>query len=214
MYQLYYAPQTASMAAHFLLRHMNLNYELILLDKKNNEHKSPEYLKINPAGRIPALVADGQAIFESPAICIHLCESHPESGLIPAVGEANRPLFFQWLAYLNNTLQTELMVRYYPQRHTTDEQGIPAVVAAQDERIAEALAVINDQLTGNQYLLGDQLSACDYFFFMLAGWATPVEKSPLTFPAIKAYLQRMSQLPVVKAVCDVEGVDLSPYQES
>lgn len=169
MFKLYYYPNNASLAPHFLLHHVQADYELLLVDKKSNVQKSANYLKLNPAGRIPTLVVDGQAIFESPAICIHICELHPEYKLIPLIGDPKRPLFSQWLSFLNNTLQAELMVRYYPHKHTTDEVSIPSVIAAQDERIAEALSIINDQLENNEYLLGDKFSACDYFLFMLAG---------------------------------------------
>ena len=212
MYQLYYYPNNASLAPHFLLFHMGLEYELLLVDRSNNYQKSSEYLKLNPAGRIPTLIDDGQAIFESPAICIHLCEQHPEHGLIPALGSKQRPLFFQWLAYLNNTLQAELMVRYYPQLHTTDENGITAVISAQDERIAEALYVINDQLSDRDYLLGSQISACDFFLFMLAEWSLPIEKSPLTFSHLAAYLKRLSFHPTIKTVCEIEEINLDPFR--
>ncbi|MGR5140130.1 glutathione S-transferase family protein [Photobacterium sp. DNB23_23_1] len=212
MYQLYYYPNNASLAPHFLLYHMKLDYELLLVDKQSNSQKSPDYLKLNPAGRIPTLVNNGIALFESPAICIHLCEQHPEYGLIPALGNKARPLFFQWLTYLNNTLQAELMVRYYPHRHTNDEKTIPNVIAAQDDRIADALAVIDKQLAGKTYLLGEKLTACDFFLFMLAEWSLPIKKSPLHFSHLAGYLKRMSQHPTVTAVCKIEEIDLSPFQ--
>ncbi|MCF7483173.1 glutathione S-transferase [Vibrio sp. J1-1] len=212
MFKLYYYPNNASLAPHFLLHHLKADYELLLVDKKSNSQKSADYLRLNPAGRIPTLVVNDQAIFESPAICIHICELHPESDLMPSLGNPNRPLFFQWLAFLNNTLQAELMVRYYPQRHTNDEATISNVVVAQDDRIANALSIINDQLEHNDYLLGDRLTACDYFLFMLAGWSLPIEKSPLTFEYLAAYLKRLCLNPTIKAVCNIEGIDLKPFE--
>ncbi|WP_044617453.1 glutathione S-transferase family protein [Gynuella sunshinyii] len=212
MFKLYYYPNNASLAPHFLLHHLNADYELLLVDKQSNAQKSPDYLRLNPAGRIPTLVVGEQAIFESPAICMHICELHPESSLMPAIGSPDRPLFYQWLAFLNNTLQAELMVRYYPHRHTNDEATIPNVVAAQDDRIADALSIINDQLGHNEYLLGDTLTACDYFLFMLAEWSLPIAKSPLTFEHLAAYLKRLCDNPTIKAVCDIEGIDLSPFK--
>ena len=211
MYQLYYYPNTASLAPHFLLNHMNLEYELILVDKKSNAHKAADYLTLNPAGRIPTLIFDNQPLFESPAICLHLCESHPEHGLIPLLGDPLRPLFFQWLTYLNNTLQAELMVYYYPHRHTNNTNGIAAVKAAQEQCISAALSVLNDQLADRQYLLGEQLTACDYFLFMLCEWSLPVKSSPLTFSHLAAYLKRLSTLPSIVKVCDIEGIDLNPF---
>ena len=190
---------------------MGLDYELLLVDKKSNSQKSSAYLKLNPAGRIPTLIDDGQVIFESPAICIHLCEQHPEYNLIPTLGTRERPLFFQWLTYLNNTLQAELMVRYYPHRHTNDENCIPNIIAAQNERIAEALAIINNQLSDKAYLLGDQITACDFFLFMLARWAPPIKESPLKFPDLANYLKKLSLHPTIKAVCKIEGINLEAF---
>ncbi|MEH6451426.1 MAG: glutathione S-transferase family protein [Psychromonas sp.] len=214
MYQLYYYPNNASLAPHFLLHHMNLQYQLLLVDRESNFHKSSEYLKLNPSGRIPTLIDDGQAIFESPAICIHLCEQHPVHGLIPALGSKQRPLFFQWLTYLNNTLQAELMVRYYPHRHTNDPSTVANIIAAQDQRIAEVLAVIDKQLSNSQYLLGDAITACDFFLFMLAEWSLPCDKSAITFTHLAAYLKRLSFHPTIAAVCKFEEIDLSPFIES
>ncbi len=211
MYTLYYYPNNASLAPHFLLHHMKADYELVLVDKKSNGQKSAEYLKLNPAGRIPTLVENGQAIFESPAICIHLCEQNPSADLIPAIGDPLRPIFFQWLAFLNNTLQAELMVRYYPHRHTSDESSIPNVVKAQDDRIADALSIIDDQLAKHEYLIADRFSACDYFLFMLAEWSLPVKRSPITFPHLSKYLNKLAAHPTIKAVCDIEGIDLKPF---
>jgi len=212
MYQLYYFPNNASLAPHFLLHHMGLRYELILVDKKSNAQKNAEYLKLNPAGRIPTLVDSGVPIFESPAICIHLCEKHPEHKLIPSIGSFERPLFFQWLAYLNNTLQAELMVYYYAHRHTTDESSIQSVKEAQCQLIANALEVIDQQLSKNLYFVGESLTACDYFFFMLAEWSLPIERSPITFKNVAAYLKRLSSNPTIEAVCEIEGIDLTPFK--
>lgn len=213
MYQLYYYPNNASLAPHFLLHHMGLKYELLLVDRESNFHKSTEYLKLNPSGRIPTLVENGNALFESPAICIHLCEQHPEHELIPVLGSKERPLFFQWLTYLNNTLQAELMIYYYPHRHTNDDASIINVLAAQNDRISEVLAVIDTQLAGNQFLLGRGISACDFFLFMLAEWSLPVDKSPLHFPHLASYLKRLSSHATIKAVCEIEGINIKHFEE-
>ena len=210
--KLYYYPNNASLAPHFLLHHVKADYELVLVERERNTHKSADYLKLNPAGRIPTLVDDEQPIFESPAICIYICESYPEYELIPAIGNPKRPLFFQWLAFLNNTLQAELMVRYYPHRHTNDESNIPNIISAQDDRIGEALSIIDSQLDSNDFLLGEKLSACDYFLFMLAEWSLVLEKSPMDYTNLAVYLNRLSGNPSIKAVCDFEEIDLMPFK--
>ena len=104
------------------------------------------------------------------------------------------------------------MVCYYPHRHTNDAATIPNVVAAQDDRIADALSIINNQLKHNTYLLGDSVTACDYFLFMLAEWSLPIKQSPLTFPYLEKYLTNLCDNPTIKAVCEIEGIDLTPFK--
>lgn len=211
MYRLFYYPNNASLAPHLVLRELGVEYELVLVDTALDAHKSLKYLQLNPAGRIPTLVDGSLVLFESPAICMHLCETHPEKGLMPGPGSPLRPLFYQWLSYLNNTLQAELMVYYYPERHCSDKQSIASVVAAQEKRIAESLSILNAQLEGRPFLLGDKLSACDFFFFMLAEWSLDIEQSPLDFEYLRRYLQILAQHPTVLGVCQAENIDLGPF---
>ena len=190
---------------------MGLDYELVLVDRKSDSQKSSDYLKLNPAGRIPTLIDGEQPIFESAAICIHLCETHSEHNLMPALATKERPLFFQWLAYLNNTLQAELMIRIYPQKHTDDDASVPGIVSAQDVRIKAVLTIIDDALSDNRYLLGDQISACDYFLLMLTNWAMSIDQSPLAFDNLSRCLKHLSTLSTVKAVCEVECISLTTF---
>ena len=82
MLELYYFPDNASLAPHLLLAEANLEYSLKLVDRKLNAQKSKEYLKLNPAGRIPTLVHNELILFESPAICIYICELDDHSQFI------------------------------------------------------------------------------------------------------------------------------------
>ncbi|WP_348650733.1 glutathione S-transferase N-terminal domain-containing protein [Thalassomonas sp. RHCl1] len=77
MYKLFYYPRNASWAPHMLLKEIGAEHELILVDRKSEQQKSSEYLKLNPTGRIPTLVDGDLVIAESAAICLHLCDSHP-----------------------------------------------------------------------------------------------------------------------------------------
>lgn len=212
MYKLYYYPGNASLAPHFLLHEMNLEFELQLVDRESNSQKSAEYLKLNPAGRIPTLIDGSLVLFESPAICIHLCEKNPNKKLMPDIGTLERSKFFQWLTFLNNTLQAELMVYYYPHKHTTDEASIPSIIQAQEERIAEALLIIDEQIGENPYLLGDDISACDFFLFMLSEWSLKIEKSPLSFHNLGSYLKRLAKHSTISEVCKKENISLKAFE--
>src|ERR1700757_3697889 len=118
MYQLHYFPANANAAAHMLLEELGAKYNLVLVDRAKDAQKSKEYLKINPNGRIPTLVDDELVLFESVAIILHLLDQHPEAGLAPKVGTPERAKFYQWMTFLTNSLQEELMIWQYPERLT------------------------------------------------------------------------------------------------
>jgi len=200
------------MAPHFLLEELNVDYELITVDRKSNAQKSPDYLALNPSGRIPTLIDDDLTIFESPAICIHLAEAHPSSKLIPQIGDKNRAFFFQWMMYLTNTVQAELMVCFYPQKHTTDVKNVDNIITAQENRITEMFKLIDNELEHKEFLLGETISACDHFLFMLSVWADEFKKPPLSFTNISRYLRNLAQREAIINVCKKENLSLADYQ--
>lgn len=212
MLELHYYPDNASLAPHFLLVETQADYALRLVDRESNAQKSKEYLKLNPAGRIPTLVHDGLVLFESPAICIYICEMDAASQFMPPAGHPDRPLFFQWLAYLNNTLQAEFMLWRYPENHTADAQGIDGVKAAQDPRLVGILSLLDKELDKKRFLLGESVSACDHFLFMLALWCENLSRPPTSFANLLRFMRDMAQRPAVQSVCEIEKIDLSRYR--
>ena len=213
MLQLYYYPDNASLAPHLLLAETNVDYSLRLVDRNTNAQKSKEYLKLNPSGRIPTLVHDELVLFESPAICIYICELDSKSLLIPAAGHPNRPLFFQWLTYLNNTLQAEFMVWRYPENHTTDAFGIEGIKKAQNRRLVEILTLLDNELRTKPFLLGENICAADHFLFMLALWCEKLSQPPTSFKNLQRFMCDISRREAVRAVCKIEGIDLTLYSE-
>jgi len=128
--------------------------------------RSKEYLTLNPSGRIPTLVHAELVLFEGSAICIYLCELDSESSFIPPAGHPGRPVFFQWLTYLSNTLQAEFMVWRYPEVHTTDTRGIDGIKTSQNQRLITILALLNKELKAKSFLLGNNICAADHFLFV------------------------------------------------
>lgn len=198
------------MAPRFVLEALGLKHELVLVDRKANFQKSAEYLALNPSGRIPVLVAGDAVIFESAAICIYLCEKNPGTDLIPSNVE-KRATFFQWLMYLTSTVQAELMMYFYPQRHSEDSAATSQIQKQQDRRIVEMLSLLDSQLECKQFLLGNNLSLCDYFLFMLCVWADELSVPPLKFNNLNRYLRYIAALPEVANVCRHEKLSLEMY---
>jgi len=211
VYQLYYYPGNASVAPHLLLEELGVDFELVLVDRKSEAQKSAAYLKLNPAGRIPTLVDGDLVLFESPAICIYLAEQHPEGALMPVLRHPDRPIFFQWMMYLTNTLQAELMVYFYPEKHTEDAANSAAIAAAQETRITEMYRLLDRELEGKVYLVGNHLTVCDFYLFMLAHWGRKFTVPPLSLPHLGRYLRALSTREGVQRVCQKEGFGLQDY---
>src|SRR6201988_49402 len=176
MYQLHYFPSNANAAPHMVLEELGQKYDLVLVDRASNAQKSKEYLKINPNGRIPTLVDGKLVLFEAAAIVLHLVDQHPEAGLAPKVGTPERARFNQWMTFLTNSLQEELMIWQYPDRLAGADAGAAEVVKRGAENRAEAyLDVIERHLKANGPLfLGEKLCAADFYLVMLARWARPM----------------------------------------
>jgi glutathione S-transferase len=208
MYQLHYFPANANAAPHMLLEEIGAKYDLRLVDRAKNAQKSDEYRKLNPNGRIPTLVDEDLVLFEAAAIVLHLVDQHPDCALAPKVGTPDRAKFYQWLTFLTNSLQEELMIWQYPDRLAGDDAAATEIVKRGAEARASAfLDVIEDHLKANGPLfLGRKLSAVDFYLVMLARWARPMGKPPRSRPNIAKLLDKVTALPSVRRAYEREGI--------
>jgi glutathione S-transferase len=208
MYTLYYYPANANAAPHMLLQEIGAEYQLALVDRKVDGQKSKEYRKINPNARIPALQDDKLVLFESAAIILHLVDQHPESKLAPQPGTAERAQFYQWLIFLTNSLQEELMIYQYPDRLTGDDaKAMATVMRGAEKRASNFLDVIDDHLKVNgPFFLGDEVSAVDLYLVMLARWARPMAKPPRARPHVAELLDLVASRPAVRRAYEAEGI--------
>jgi glutathione S-transferase len=210
MYKLYYFPGNANLAPHMLLEEIGAPYELVLVDRDSNEHKSPPYLKLNPTGRIPVLIDGDLVLYETAAICLHLADRHPEAELAPALGTVERAEFYKWLIYLTNTLQAELITYFYPGRLTDDEAAAAQVKAHAQERISGTggmLDIIENQLAqSGGWLLGARYSAADPYLMMLARWTRGMAHPARERSHLGRYLEAMAARPAVQRAFEQEGL--------
>ena len=208
MYQLHYFPANASAAPHMVLEEIGVVYDLVLVDRARNAQKSKEYLKINPNGRIPTLVDGKLIVSEAAAIILHLVDQHADAGLAPQVGTRERATFYQWLTFLTNSLQEELMIWQYPDRLAgSDALAIEVVKRGAEARASSFLDVVEDHLLVNGPLfLGNKLSAADLYLVMLSRWARPMARPPRSRPNIAKLLDKVTALPAVRRAYAQEGI--------
>ena len=207
MYVLHYYPSNANLAPHIMLEEIGAPYRLELVDRDQGAHKSEAYLKLNPAGLIPVLV-DGELVLpETVAICMHLADKHPQSGLAPRVGTVERAHYYRWLTYLTNTLQAEILVQSYPERLASDEAGAQSVTRHAQARISGMLDLIERHLAARgPWMLGAEYSAVDPFLFMLCRWTRKLPSPARARPCIKRLLDAMVERPAVQAAHRQEGL--------
>ena len=208
MLALHYYPSNASMVPHILLHELKLPFELKLVDRTKGAHKSPAYLKLNPKGLIPVLEDGDLVLYETAAVCLHLLDTHPQAGLTPALGTAERAHFYKWLIWMTNSLQATLISYFYPER-SVDEgnvDGTAQVRTHAQQRIGELMAQLDAQLAshGKPWLMGERYSALDPYAFVLCRWTRgfkgPAARPAREWPHLGPYLQRMLQRAAVQRV--------------
>lgn len=213
-YTLFYFPGNANIAAHVALEEVGASYELTFVDRKQGAQHDPTYLALNPNARVPTLIdhgLDDLVIFESAAICLHLNDRHPEAGLLPPAGSAERARAYQWLIWLTNTLQAEMLVYHYPMRHVIDEAAIDTVKARANERLDDQFALVAAALDNTgAYLAGDRYSIADAYLTMLCRWGGRLPKSPRSYPSLNRLIDTVLARPAVDRAYETEGVK-QPY---
>jgi glutathione S-transferase len=210
MLKLHYFPGSANLTPHMVLHELGLPFELVLVDRDKNAHRSEAYLKINPHGRIPTLVDGDLVIYETAAITMHLVDRHPEAGLAPAVGSPARAHFYQWMVYLSNTLQAAMHTYFYTEQYAKSPAVIEEVRACSETRMLEMFRILDAQLGDKPYVLGDTLSAADHYLFMLTRWGRNMQTPPRTLPRLGRHAERMLARPAVLRALHGEGLS-TPY---
>lgn len=205
MYTLYWSPGSASMAPHCCLEEAGAAYSLKLVDTGKGEHRTPEYLALNPAGKVPTLVvADstsggGFTMIESAAMCMLIADRHPAADLAPKIDDIARGHFYMWLTHLTNTLQPAMLRYYYPDRHTTGETE--AVVNKAMEEVAAIWSRIDAHLRlKGPYLLGERYSAADIFLTMLSLWQDCCPDTYRRFASVKRLADLVMSRPAIARI--------------
>ncbi len=204
---LYGSQSTASLVVHWLLIELGIEHELRQLDFDKREQKSPEYLAINPAGRVPTLLIDGQVLTESAAIAMHLADLHPEAGLAPAPGTPARGDYYRWMCFCTYTLMPAYRAWFYP-HEPAGESNVVAVKEQARLQLESAWQQVADHLqAGGPYMLGEQVTVVDFMLTMLMRWSRNMPRPSDGWPALAAHARRMKDRPARVEVYRREGIE-------
>lgn len=208
MYKLYWDPGSAAMAPHAVLEEIGAAHELVLIDCDKGEQRGAAYKKLNPNARVPTLDHDGMIMFESTAICLYLCERHPEAKLMPAIGSRHRGLFLQWTAFLTNTVQEVLMQIHHGDYYAPDKPCQDAVFRHAEGKLDKLWQQLDVALgRDGPYLLGEEFSVADIYLTMLSRWSRKLAKPAVTYANVKRCVELVKARPAYQRMLQAEGIE-------
>jgi glutathione S-transferase len=206
MLTLYYAPNTCALASHLALEYAGADYRTVRVDFSSQQQRSPEYLRLNPKGRVPALATDRGVLTETPALLQYIGQAFPDAKLAPLEDAFQLARMNEFNSYLCSTVHVAHAHRMRGYRWADDEQAIDAMKKKVPQNIAECFALIEREMLKSPWVLGERFSVCDPYLFTLASWMKVDGVEMADFPKVADHYARMSADPVVvKVLAAVRG---------
>lgn len=209
---LFWSPGAASLGPHIALEEIGRPFGLRRFSTRDGANRTPEYLAINPRGRIPALAADGFVLTEAAAILAWLARRHPEAGLWPADARAEARCL-EWLAFLSTTLHVSFHQITRANRYAAGEAHHPAVQESGRANIAHWGADIEGRLARQEaqgegpWACGSAYSAADAALFTVWWWISTLgPDAHAAHPAWTGHATRMAARPAVRRALATEGL--------
>jgi glutathione S-transferase len=188
----YHAPQSRSIIVQWMLEELGQPYRLHLLNLKKNEHKQPDFLAVNPMGKVPAITHKGVTISEAAAICCFLADAYPEADLAVPVGDPRRGPYLKWLFFGPSCLEPAVVDRMFSRPDVSPSSAGWGSFDA-------TLNVLTRAVADGPYLLGAQFTAADVVIGSGLIWGTMVKAIPER-PEIADYARRLQERPALQRV--------------
>lgn len=206
MYTLYYAPGACSLAVQIKLQAIATPYQHVAVNLKQRQHLTEEFARINPQQRVPVLSVNGENFSEAMALLLLLEHRHPQ-GLLPE-DPSMLGRVLQKMSWLSNTLHTDFAALWRPVRFSADAAVQQLLTREAEVRLLQHFQALEQALSATTYWLSDQLTLADYYLLPYLRWGNLVLAGVADLPRIQHYLQKMAELPEVKAALALEGITL------
>jgi len=191
----YYNPMSRARMAHWMLEEVQAPYEIKLIDFGKREHKSPEFLKINPMGKLPAIKHKGVVITETPAICAYLADAFPKAGLAPKVDDPKRGSYLRWMFFTSACFEPAIIDRMLS-RPLGDRPTALSYGSYED-----TMKTTEEALTPGPFLCGDTFTTADLYLSSAIGFGQMTKSMVLT-PTMQKYMDRCFDRPGHKRFMD------------
>jgi glutathione S-transferase len=200
MLKLYYAPGTCALASHIALTEAGADHTAVKLDMKANQQNSPDYLKLNPKGRVPTLVTDRGILTETPAILAFIAQSFPNAGLAPL----DDPFAFGQVQAFNSYLCSTVHVAHAHKqrgaRWATEETTFADMKRMVPKSVGACFALIERDMLKGPWVMGEQYTICDPYLYTIATWLEGDGVDVASLPKVADHSKRMAERPAVQKV--------------
>jgi len=204
MLKLYYSSGACSTASHIALAEAGAEFTAERVSFAAAQQRSPEFLAINPKGRVPALVTDRGVLTETPAILIYIAQTHPGANLAPTDPfELARAQAFN--SYLCSTVHVAHAHKMRGARWVDDPAAIEAMKAKVPETVGAAFALIEHEMLKGPWVLGDQFSVCDAYLFTLSSWLEGDKGDLSKLPRVLDHRARVAARPAAAKALAAEA---------
>jgi glutathione S-transferase len=206
MIKLFYAPNTCALASHIALEEAGAAYTTARVDFASNGQRQPDYLAINPKGRVPALVIDSGILTETPAILAFIAQSFPKAGLAPL----DDPFAFAQVQAFNSYLCSTVHVAHAHSMRGNRWADDPVAIAEMKRKVPQSVGAAYDLIEHGMlkgpWVMGDTYSICDPYLFTVSEWLEGDGVDLARLPKVIAHRNRMSERPAVrKAIAEERG---------
>ena len=202
MMKLYWATGTCALASHIALEEAGAKYDAVKLDFSQGEQRKPDYLKVNPKGRVPALVTERGILTETPAILAWIAQTHPQAKLAPS-----DPFEFAMAQAFNSYLCSTVHPAHAHGRRGarwSDDVAAQATMAAKvPQNMTDCYTLIENDYLKGPWVMGAAYSICDPYLYTISGWLAGDKVDIAKFPKVHDHYQRMNERKAVRTVLAV-----------
>lgn len=194
---LYTNPMSRGRIAHYMLEELGRPYRVEIVDFTKREHKAPEFLKLNPMGKVPTLAHRGVVVTEAGAICTYLADAFPEAGLAPDPRDPARGTYLRWMFFAGISLEPALVDRMYARTGAE-----PSALAY--GTYADTLNALEQAVSPGPFILGDRFTAADVYLGSEIGWGF-MTKALEPRQSFREYHERVTERPAFKRFVEKLG---------
>ena len=196
--KIYGVPRSRAFRTLWMAKELGLDYELIPIDMAKGETRTPDFLRINPNGHIPAIDDDGFILWESMAINLYLAKKYSPASLYPALPE-DEARTWQWSFWGMTEIERPVLTAMFNRAILPEDKRDAKLADEAEHQLGRPLMVLDAAVAAQPYLLGEHFSVADLNVASILSWARPAQIDTVPFPKVAEWLKASAERPAARA---------------